>query len=87
MKTILWGLCLLLLAGTLAGCARHYNITTTGGRMITTKGKPKYDAANGCFHFTDVRGEKRTIPAGSVSKVEPASDAPKSSVFNPEIAR
>ncbi|MFN3408919.1 MAG: YgdI/YgdR family lipoprotein [Limisphaerales bacterium] len=87
MKTFAWFLCLLLLAGTLAGCARRYNITTTGGRTITTQGKPKYDAANSCFHFTDARGEKRTIPAGSVSKIEPASDTPKSSIFNPEIAR
>lgn len=59
-------LVLALAAGLLAGCARNYNITTTGGRTIGSKGKPKYDKENGVFHYTDGLGEKRTIPAGSV---------------------
>jgi hypothetical protein len=67
-------LVLVVVAGLLAGCARNYNIITTSGRVIGTKGKPHYDKENGVFKYTDGLGEKRSIPAGSVMQVAPASD-------------
>lgn len=79
-----------LLAGcalVLAGCTRFYNITTGNGRVITSRGKPHYDKVNSVFVFTDVRGEKRTIPAGSVSQIAPASDTSSPTSFNAKPAR
>jgi hypothetical protein len=67
-------LVLVTIAGLLAGCARNYNITTTSGRVISSKGKPHYNKENGVFNFTDGLGEKRSIPAGSVMQISPASD-------------
>ena len=69
------------------GCARRYTITTSGGRQITTKGKPKYDDENGVFRYTDVRGEKRAIPAGSVSEISPGANAESKAGFNPQPTR
>ena len=69
------------------GCARNYNVTTTGGRVITSHGKPHYDKANSVFVFTDVRGEERRIPAGSVSQIAPASDKSDPMGFNPKPSR
>ena len=70
----------LALLGT--GCARYYNIITSSGRVITAKGKPRYDRENSVFVFTDVRGELRRIPAGSVSQIAPASDTSSPTSFN-----
>jgi hypothetical protein len=67
-------LVLVVVAGLLAGCARNYNITTTSGRVIGSKGKPHYDKENGVFKYTDGLGEARSIPAGSVMQIAPASD-------------
>ena len=69
------------------GCARFYNITTSSGRVITSRGKPHYDKANGVFVFTDVRGEQQRIPAGSVSQVAPASDKSDPMRFNTKSSR
>jgi hypothetical protein len=77
----------LLLATLGVGCARNYAITTSSGRVITTNGKPVYDKANSCFRYTDVRGEARTIPAGSVREIAPASDARDETGFNPKPSR
>jgi hypothetical protein len=74
-------LVLALTIGLLAGCARNYNITTTSGRTISTKGKPKYDKENGAFHYIDGLGEQRTIPAGSVIQIAPASDSSNPTEF------
>jgi len=74
MNFKLMSVALLVSAGLLTGCARNYTITTTSGRTISSKGKPHYDKENGVFHYTDGLGEKRTIPAGSVMQVSPASD-------------
>jgi len=82
---VLVSVLLLVLLG--AGCARNYNIITHSGRSITTKGKPKYDEANSSFKYTDVRGEARTIPAGSVREIAPASDAKDPTRFNPQPGR
>ena len=78
-----------VLAATLlcAGCARNYNVTTTSGRVITSRGKPYYDKANSVFVFTDVRGEQRQIPAGSVRQIAPASDKSDATGFNPKPSR
>lgn len=70
-----------------AGCARNYNITTTSGRVMTSRGKPHYDKENSVFVFTDVRGEERRIPAGSVRQIAPASDKSDATGFNPKPSR
>ena len=71
----------------LAGCARNYNIITSNGRVITSKGKPKYDEANSVFVFKDVKGVERRIPAGSVRQIAPASDKSSPTSFNPSGAK
>ena len=81
-------LCLTLVVAFLtAGCTHHYNIITNNGRVITTRGKPHYDKPNSVFVFTDVRGEKRTISAGSVMQIAPASDTSSPTTFNVKPAR
>ena len=71
-----------------AGCARNYNITTTGGRVVTSRGKPHYDKANSVFIYKDVSGQEQKISAGSVRSVAPASDKSESTtVFNPQPSR
>ncbi|MEY4386784.1 MAG: hypothetical protein RLY20_2067 [Verrucomicrobiota bacterium] len=82
-------LCIIALAAVfvLTGCARFYTITTTGGREIATKGKPHYDKANSVFIYTDPRGQQRTIPAGSVAQIAPASDSSRPTTFNAKPAR
>ena len=69
------------------GCARNYNVTTSGGRVITSRGKPHYDKQNSVFVFTDMRGQERRIPAGSVSQIAPASDKSDPTGFNPKPSR
>ena len=81
-------LCFTLLALLLcAGCARNYNITTSSGHVITAHGKPHYSKANGSFVFKDVTGQERSIPAGSVSQIAPASDKSSATGFNPKPMR
>ena len=71
-----------------AGCARNYNITTTGGRFVTSRGKPHYDKANSVFIFKDMSEQEQKISAGSVRSVAPASDKPESTTgFNPQPSR
>jgi len=64
---------LLGLACLLTSCASRYNITTNNGHTVTSKGKPKYDKANSVFHYKDANGVERTVPAGSVRSIAPAS--------------
>ena len=81
-------LCLALVVASLAtGCARHYNITTHSGRLITSRGKPHYDKPNSVYIYTDMHGEQRTIPAGSVKQIGPASDKTSTTTFNGKPAR
>jgi hypothetical protein len=70
-----------------AGCARNYNITTTSGRVITSRGKPHYDKEGAVFVFTDANGQERQIPAGSVSQIAPGSDKSSPTSFNAKPAR
>ena len=70
-----------------SGCVRYYNVTTTSGRVMTSKGKPHYDKENSVFVFTDVRGEKRSVPAGSVRQIAPASEKSDPTGFNPKPSR
>lgn len=70
----------------LAGCARNFNIITNSGRVISAKGKPKYDQANSVFVYKDANGVERRIPAGSVRQVAPASDKSSPTTFNPSGA-
>ena len=88
MKRIaLAGITMIALAVLCAGCAGNYNITTTSGHVMTARGKPHYDKANECFDYTDARGEKRTVPAGSVRLIAPASEKENTTGFNPRLAR
>jgi hypothetical protein len=67
---------LLLLAATLAltGCTQDYVITTNGGGQIATRGKPHLK--NGAYSYNDWgSGQKKTIPAGRVTEIAPASMA------------
>jgi hypothetical protein len=68
----------------LAGCARHYNIRTNNGGVITAKGKPKFDKPNGVFVYQDANGVERRIAAGSVQQIAPASDSSSPTRFNPK---
>lgn len=70
-----------------AGCARNYNITTTSGRVITSRGKPHYDKESSAFIFTDATGQERRIPAGSVRQIAPGSDNSDPTSFKPKSAR
>lgn len=70
-----------------AGCAQNYKITTSNGRVIAARGKPHYDKPNSVYRYTDLRGEQRTIPAGSVTQIAPASDKASPTTFNPKPAR
>lgn len=71
-----------------AGCVRNYNVTTNSGRVITSRGKPKYDKENSVFVFTDTTGQVRRMPAGSVKLIAPASDKPEDTTgFNPKPKR
>jgi len=67
----------------LGGCARRFNILTNNGRVITAKGKPKYDPDNSVFIFKDANGVERRISAGSVRQIAPASDTSSPTSFNP----
>lgn len=87
MRILTCLVCVLVLASTLTGCVRRYTITTNSGRQITTKGKPKYDEVNGVFRYTDVKGEKRAIGAGSVSEVAPGATGESKTGFNPKTTR
>jgi hypothetical protein len=87
MKSLLPLALLMVAAFFLGGCARNYNITTNGGRVITSQGKPKYDREISAFVYKDARGEQRTIPAGSVRQIAPASDTTSTTGFNPQPAR
>ena len=70
-----------------SGCVRKYTITMSSGHTTTCRGKPKYDKDNSCYHYTDLRGERRHIPAGSVSLIAPASDKEDTTGFNPKPSR
>ena len=70
-----------------SGCARYYNVTMSGGHVITAKGKPHHDKSNGVFVFKDVNGQERRIPVGSVSQIAPASDHSNPTSFNPKSSR
>lgn len=66
---------LLLLLALLAvpGCARRYLITLSNGPAMIVRGRPRYDATNGCFVCTDAAGRLLVIPSGRVREIAPAS--------------
>jgi hypothetical protein len=67
----------LLLVAVCAGCSTQYRLTLTNGDVITSRGKPKYDAEKGCYYFKDANGETNMIFAGKVREIAPASMADK----------
>jgi hypothetical protein len=70
--------------GLLAGCAQHYKIVTNSGGTITARGKPVYDKKRGVFFYKDGNGLKRSIPAGGVSQIAPASATSSSTGSDPK---
>jgi hypothetical protein len=81
MKYPLIGGGLAVVVVLLSGCAPHYNIRTNNGAVLTAKGKPRYDKAEGVFVYKDANGQMRRVPAGSVREIAPTSDASDSSKF------
>ncbi len=77
MKKILPLLLLLVLA--VAGCATRYSIILTNGDIITSSGKPTYDADRGWYYYKDTHGNTNVIFAGKVREIAPASMADKGS--------
>ncbi len=69
------GLLLGALAGLLlcGGCTRYYVVRLTNGSQFGAIGKPKL--REGTYFYTDGKGRDRTIPAGRVSEIMPASMA------------
>jgi hypothetical protein len=55
----------------LAGCAPRYKIVLNNGNIITTRGKPKYDAEAGVYRFKDTQGMTNYVPAFRVKGYEP----------------
>jgi hypothetical protein len=55
----------------LSGCASHYMITLNNGNQITSRGKPKREGA--AYVFKDASGKSRSVPAGNVTEIAPAS--------------
>ena len=86
MKSLALGGLVLSVALYTTGCARYYNIVTANGRVITAKGKPRYDKENSVFVFNDLHGEQRRISAGSVQQIAPASDTSRPTTFNAKPA-
>lgn len=73
-----------LIAGT--GCARRYMITLSRGTAIMAKGKPRYDKTNDCYTFTDVRGERQSIPSSRIREIAPASMSSQTTTMPFKIA-
>ena len=69
------GLALLVLVGSLVlgGCTRHYVIKLNNGSQIDAFGRPKLTGS--AYHFKDGGGREKTVSAGRVIEVEPASMA------------
>ena len=59
----------LLCATALAGCSSKYLISTNGGQLIATDGRPKLDPDSGMYIFEDTEGREQAIPATSVKQV------------------
>ena len=57
----------------LTGCTHRYVITTTTGRAIDTKTKPKLH--NGFYVFKDALGRDQMIHSGRVAEISAASIA------------
>jgi hypothetical protein len=53
----------------------HYDITMVNGLRITHVSRPKLDKVNGVYTFTNIKGEKESIPAGRVVEIAPHTSA------------
>jgi len=54
----------------LAGCAStEYIISTTGGTMITTSGKPSLNEKTGIYTYKDAEGRAATIKKDDVKQI------------------
>jgi hypothetical protein len=53
----------------LAGCASTYIISTTGGTMIESHGKPKLNSKTGMYEYEDTNGKDATIKADQVKQI------------------
>jgi hypothetical protein len=69
---------LLLVAALCSGCATQYSLVLTNGEVITSRGKPRFDAEKGGYIYKDSSGQSNFVFAGKVREVEPSSMAAKS---------
>jgi hypothetical protein len=63
----------LLLVGllVLCGCTSPYVIKMSNGMYVTSVGKPTLKG--GLYYYKDASGQEKTIPAGRVREISPAS--------------
>jgi hypothetical protein len=64
---------LLLVAAVCAGCATRYSLVLNNGEVLTSHGKPTFDAQQGRYFYKDVSGKTASVPASKVREVAPAS--------------
>ena len=71
MKKLFLASCALLVL--LTGCAQHYTLITGNGNRITAYGKPQLK--DGAYVYKNSQGQMKSIPAGRVREIAPASEA------------
>jgi hypothetical protein len=76
MKKILPFILLIVMA--CSGCASNYTIVLNNGDVLTSRGKPRYDASRGTYYFTDAAGHPGSVSASRVREVAPSNMADKS---------
>ena len=62
-----------------SGCMSRYDIVTNNNVRVLSKTKPRLDKTTGVYHYTDVKGNKATIPAIRVREIGPYNRKPDSS--------
>lgn len=66
MKKIL---VLVVCAFVLSACSSDYIVSTKGGQMIKTQGKPKLDKDTGMYRYTDIDGNDVLIKQDEVVQI------------------
>jgi hypothetical protein len=61
----------LIAVAAVTGCVQRYRVTLTNNNVMTTRSKPKLDAANGVYRFKDAQGKPAILPALRIKEIEP----------------